>query len=249
MMPAIASCGEPVFHPAPSSCSTTLCQQRNPLLPGVRLLTRSVERNRLDGRKRGLLVMRTTGRHRKLHRKGCRFMSNEKHNHLDTGKNEQSPTGGPKEVRARIKRLRSRGARVALPSVAAELVADIKPGQDLREVSSWCEGDWLPVVAYAEVEHGKRTQKLVSHIRIRYDPWNKVAGWQEDVVKTKEVTMVTAAGALGLIEPGIRGQVLLDTLKPVSPPPSSQFLQNPAGRRGGRRVDRVRLGTLPDAGP
>lgn len=167
--------------------------------------------------------MRTTGRHRKLHRKGCRFMSNEKHNHLDTGKNEQSPTGGPKEVRARIKRLRSRGARVALPSVAAELVADIKPGQDLREVSSWCEGDWLPVVAYAEVEHGKRTQKLVSHIRIRYDPWNKVAGWQEDVVKTKEVTMVTAAGALGLIEPGIRGQVLLDTLKPVSPPHLRNF--------------------------
>ena len=162
--------------------------------------------------------MRTTGRHRKLHRKGCRFMSNEKHNHLDTGKNEQSPTGGPKEVRARIKRLRSRGALVALPSAAAELVADIKPGQDLREVSSWCEGDWLPVVAYAEVEHGKRTQKLVSHIRIRYDPWNKVAGWQEDVVKTMEVTMVTAAGALGLIEPGICGQVLLDTLKPVFPP-------------------------------
>lgn len=94
------------------------------------------------------------------------------------------------------------------------------PGQELssRYVPSielskqnLCEvGEELDVMTYG-TEVGGET-RLVSHIRIQNDPWDKVKSWRRGTLKEMEVLSVTQTIAFGRIEPGIEGYVDLSEL-------------------------------------
>jgi CheY-like chemotaxis protein len=91
-----------------------------------------------------------------------------------------------------------------------ELSTKYNPSQALFKQSLCSVGEELEVIEYGREVGGER--KLVSHIRVQNDPWDKVKDWKADDVKEMEVYSVTTFRAFGKIEPGIQGYIELAEL-------------------------------------
>ncbi len=127
-------------------------------------------------------------------------------------------------VRSRIIEIKRHGARVRLPNgedawlPAKEWFSEIRPHESLVDLAFHHKSDTIDVIVYDEAPRGHRREKLVSFTRVEVDPWDAVLAWPDNIVKVMEVELVTGTRALGDIDPGIRGQVLLETLKELFTP-------------------------------
>jgi len=100
-----------------------------------------------------------------------------------------------------------------------ELSSEYDPTIELTK-QNLCKVDQeIDVIVYGREVGGK--QKLVSAIRVKNDPWDKVRTWQDHELKEMEVHSVTPRRAFGKIEPGIEGYVDLKELyEQINFPPS-----------------------------
>jgi len=125
---------------------------------------------------------------------------------------------------AKILEIKRHGALVRLPDgeeawlPAKEWFPDIEPNQSLADLAFHHKTDEINVLVFDEIPRGRRRQKLVSFRRVEADPWDAVLAWPHGAVKSMEVELVTATRALGDIATGVRGEVLLETLKYVFTP-------------------------------
>ena len=125
---------------------------------------------------------------------------------------------------AKIVEIKRHGARLRLPSgedawlPAKEWFPDIKPHESLLDAAFHRRNDTINVVVYDEAPRGSRHEKFVSVTRVEADPWDAVPSWPDGIIKAMKVELVTGDRALGDIATGIRGQVLLDTLKGIFTP-------------------------------
>lgn len=152
-------------------------------------------------------------------------------------------SGGPQSVsgdsarenkifQARIEKIHRSGALVRLSATgpqawvpAREIEPELGHDGDLLECEALQVGQELPVVIYGQADYQGRRERLASHIRAVKDPWDGVRLWSNDDVKTMEVDLVTGERALGVIAPGIRGQVVLETLANAFPPAWQEFVK------------------------
>ena len=121
-----------------------------------------------------------------------------------------------KMKRAKVIKIKASGVIVQLEDdkeawlPGPELSTKYNPSQALSKQSLCSEGEELEVIECGREFGGER--KLVSHIRVENDPWDKVKEWKDNDVKEMEIHSVTVSRAFGKIEPGIRGYIELAEL-------------------------------------
>ncbi len=93
---------------------------------------------------------------------------------------------------------------------ARELSTQFNPAIELDKQGLCAVNDELEVVVYGK-EFGS-SRKLVSHIRVHNDPWEKVKQWKTGIVKDMVINSVTRTRAFGSIEPGIEGYIELSEI-------------------------------------
>jgi signal transduction histidine kinase/DNA-binding response OmpR family regulator len=107
------------------------------------------------------------------------------------------------------------GRRRWLPGT--ELYADLKPHDDFIARAQGLTGKEIPVIELTGDSLGFK-HGIVSHVRAGNDPWLQVKTWLNSALKIMEITATTPSRAIGLISPGIRGEIRLDTLSGLNPP-------------------------------
>jgi signal transduction histidine kinase/ActR/RegA family two-component response regulator len=84
---------------------------------------------------------------------------------------------------------------------------DFKPHQNFRDRGKGLLEAEIEVVEFDAAFGGRET--LVSHVRVRDDPWAAVSTWNEGDIKVMEVVAATKTHAMGIIRPGIQARVML----------------------------------------
>jgi len=119
-----------------------------------------------------------------------------------------------------VMELKSSGALVEMPNgemgwiPAFEIDANFKEHQDFRNIGKEYLNKKLSVIRI-EDHHGQTN--IVSHIRVNQDPWDEVLTWKENTVLTMEISTSNELKVIGIIKPGIRGEIKTDSLKGLLP--------------------------------
>jgi signal transduction histidine kinase/CheY-like chemotaxis protein len=133
----------------------------------------------------------------------------------------------PQIFQAIVKRLRTSGAEVELPErgkawlPAHELFPDFKPHDDFPARAKHLLGSTIEVTEIGTAIGSAET--LVSHIRLKDDPWKLVSTWADGAVKVMRVIARTRFQAVGIIPPGIRAAVMLPIGQHRLPEPWDSF--------------------------
>jgi signal transduction histidine kinase/CheY-like chemotaxis protein len=123
-------------------------------------------------------------------------------------------TSEPEKLVVIVKTLKPSGALVDLPGGESaflpghEMFPDFKPYEDFRERGKSLRGKKIEAVEFQDPI--RSDQKLVSHIRATNDPWKNVSTWSDGDIKVMEVDAKTKDRVMGIIDPGIRAEVLLN---------------------------------------
>ncbi len=119
-----------------------------------------------------------------------------------------------------IKAIKSSGAVVEMPNgetgwlPAYEIDANFREYQDFKAQGKDYLGKTIPVIKLSD-RYGQKN--IVSCIRVDNDPWEEVYSWKDNEVLIMEVTGINESQVIGLIKPGIRAMIWLDTLKRILP--------------------------------
>lgn len=115
--------------------------------------------------------------------------------------------------KARIVNIKGSGVVVMLDNEeeawlpGSELSTHYNPFKSLNDQDLCVLDQEVDVIEYGKELGGKR--KMVSHIRAKDDPWDKVKKWADKDVKEMRIYSVTPTLAFGRIEPGIEGYIEL----------------------------------------